>query len=77
MQLKNSILGGIISCLVFFSMALATCQVLQTTVAAQDRSRDGFPEFSLVSSLASKNRPRVSAPSVLPTCILFGLLYNM
>ncbi len=37
MQLKNSIPGGIISCLVFFSMVLATCQVLQTTVAAQDR----------------------------------------
>jgi hypothetical protein len=37
MQLKNSIPEGIISCLVFFSMVLATCQVLQTTVAAQDR----------------------------------------
>jgi len=37
MQLKNSIAGGIIRCLVFFSMVLATCQGLQTTVAAQDR----------------------------------------
>ncbi len=36
MQLKNSIAGGIIRCLLFFSMVLATCQGLQTTVAAQD-----------------------------------------
>lgn len=37
MQLKNSRAAGIISCLVFFSMVLANCQGLQTTVAAQDR----------------------------------------
>jgi len=37
MQLKNSRTGGIISCLLFFSVVLANCQGLQTTVAAQDR----------------------------------------
>ncbi len=37
MQLKNSIAGGIVRCLLFFLMVLATCQGLQTTVAAQDR----------------------------------------
>ena len=37
MQLKNSRAGGIIRCLLFFSMVLATCQSLQTTVAAQER----------------------------------------
>ena len=37
MQLKNSIAGGIIRCLLFFSMVLVACQGLQTTVAAQDR----------------------------------------
>ena len=37
MQLKNSIAGGIIRCLLFFSMVLATCQGLHSTVAAQDR----------------------------------------
>jgi hypothetical protein len=37
MQLKNSIAGGIIGCLLFFSMILVACQGLQTTVAAQDR----------------------------------------
>jgi len=37
MQLKNSRAGWIIRCLLFFSMVLATCQSLQTTVAAQER----------------------------------------
>ena len=37
MQLKHSIAGGVIRCLLFFSMVLATYQALQTTVAAQDR----------------------------------------
>ena len=37
MQLKNSTAGGIIRCLLFFSMVLAACQGLPTTVAAQDR----------------------------------------
>ena len=37
MKLKNYKAGGIIRCLLFFSMVLATCQGLQTTVAAQDR----------------------------------------
>jgi len=36
MRLKNSIAGGIIRCLLFFSMVLAVWQGLQTTVAAQD-----------------------------------------
>jgi hypothetical protein len=37
MQLKNYKAWGIIRCLLFFSMVLATCQGLQTTAAAQDR----------------------------------------
>jgi hypothetical protein len=37
MQLKHSIAGRIIRCLLFFLMVLATCQGLPTTVAAQDR----------------------------------------
>lgn len=37
MQPKNSIAGWIIRCLLFFSMVLAICQGLQTTVAAQKR----------------------------------------
>jgi hypothetical protein len=37
MQLKNYRTGGIMRCLLFFSMVLATCQGLQTAVAAQDR----------------------------------------
>ena len=37
MQLKNFIAGGIIGCLLFFSMVLAICQGLQTKFAAQDR----------------------------------------
>lgn len=36
MQLKNSQAERIIRCLLFFSMVLATCQGLQTTVAAQN-----------------------------------------
>jgi len=36
MHLKNSIAGGIIRGVLFFSMVLATCLSLQTTVAAQD-----------------------------------------
>jgi hypothetical protein len=36
MHLKNSIAGRIIRGLLFFSMLLATCQGLQTTVAAQN-----------------------------------------
>jgi hypothetical protein len=36
MQLKNSLTPRIIRCLLFFLMLLATCQGLQTTVAAQD-----------------------------------------
>jgi hypothetical protein len=36
MQLKNSMAGAIIRCLLFFSIVLATCQGLQTTVAAKD-----------------------------------------
>jgi hypothetical protein len=36
-QLKNSGTGGIIRCLIFFSMVLVSCQGLQTTVAARDR----------------------------------------
>ena len=38
MQLKNSLAERIIRCLLFFLMILATCQGLQTTVAAQDLS---------------------------------------
>jgi hypothetical protein len=37
MQLRNCMAAGILSCLIFFSMILASCQGLQTTVAAQDR----------------------------------------
>jgi len=36
MQLKNSLAERIIRCLLFFLMVLATCQGLQTAVAAQD-----------------------------------------
>lgn len=36
MQLKTSLAGGIIRCLLFFSMVLVICQGLQTTVVAQD-----------------------------------------
>ena len=37
MLLKNSMAGGIIRCLLFFSMVLATWLCLNSTVAAQDR----------------------------------------
>jgi len=45
MQLKNPVAGGIIRCLLFFSMVLVGWQVLQTTVAAQDLIpiREGGP----------------------------------
>ena len=36
MQSKNSIAGGIIRCLLFFSIVLVICQGLQTTAAARD-----------------------------------------
>ena len=45
MQLKTTIAGEIIRCLLFFSMVLVIWQVLQTTVAAQELIpiREGAP----------------------------------